>query len=142
MLSLGRISISQLFSFIMNNLYYVINWFQKHGVTIYKEKCLCMMASKVLPTICSWYDSEEKCTRFPIPKINRNRFYVCFSVHIKFSECPENERFLKIFSSIHLKKLTYSPESFSKYSPILLLNSLAMVTNKYQLLANYSNNEI
>ena len=68
---------------------------------------------------------------------------MCVSLY-KFSlvNVLEMKDFSKSFRLSISKSLHIHPNFSQNVSPILLLNSLAMVTNKYQLLANYSNNEI
>ena len=51
-------------------------------VTICRAKCLGIVTLKVLPTICSRYDSEEKSAKFPIPKMTLNKINVSFPVQI------------------------------------------------------------
>ena len=70
-------------------------------VTICREKCLHIMN---LATSCYCYNSEEKSIKFPNPKMKLNKIDASFPAQVLY---PENDRFLKIFSSIYLEKFTH-----------------------------------
>ena len=51
-------------------------------VTICRAKCLDIVILKVLPTSYFCYNSEEKSTKFPNPKMKLNKIDISFPVQI------------------------------------------------------------
>ena len=101
--------------FIVNNFYCVINCLNMNRVIVCRAKSVGIAAyrhsftDELFPLWLS--NSEEKITKFPFPKMKLNRINASFPMQVR-----ENDRFLKIFLSIYLKRFTYSFQSFTKCS--------------------------
>ena len=100
--------------FIVNNFNCAINCLNMNRVTICRAKCLGIVTLKVLWTSCSRFNSGEKSPKFMIPKKELLRVSLCKFFNKMFGVFRENDRFLKIFLFIYLKKFTHSFQFFTK----------------------------
>ena len=118
-----------------------------NNAMICRGKYLDIMNLKILPTSCSYYNSEAKSPKILIPKMKLNRIDGCFFCATSLTNYMENFEkitgFFKSFCSVISKSLPIHFNPSQIVCPVLLLNGLVMVTNKEsQLLANVSNKEL